>query len=80
MIHTEKDLRGKTICTVKVWEERGFTDQALLLASLITGSADLCFCDLERTQRWPGPCVGAEVLRQKGKLIEQPLFFSFLFF
>lgn len=75
MIDTEKDLRGKTFGTVKLWEECRFTDQALLLASLVTGSVDLCFYNLERTQRGPAPCAGAEVLRQKGEPNENPTFF-----
>lgn len=79
MIHTEKDLRGKTFGTVKLWEECRFTDQALLLASLVTGSVDLCFYNLERTQWGPAPCAGAEVLRQKGEPNQNPpLFFFYL--
>lgn len=70
------DLLGKIFGAVEMWEECRFTDQPLLLASLVTGSVHLCLHNLERAQWGPAPRAGAEVLRHKWETNEKSLFFS----
>lgn len=56
-------LLGQALGTVKVREERRFTDQTLLLAGGFTGSVGGGSDHLERAQWRPARCVGTKVLR-----------------
>ncbi len=46
-------LPREILCVVQVCEECRLADQPFVLAGLFTGSADLCFHNLERVQRGP---------------------------